>query len=174
MAMCLVGFWVKPPDTAVATLDVVNSEPVTPSQPPTEVTATCKSRSLIHAIVRWVIIGGATTVVTVLAIFAPGIIEQLKKSHSGSTSGSNSSSSDYPHTARSSHKSDRTLIRDYAECHYTHIRSIDIDSFTDGSYQVKIIMDSGPGYWGYKANTYTAKVDESAQQVTSWQLTASD
>ena len=97
------------------------------------------------------------------AVCILGIISKAndKETGSGGSGGSSSSHS-------SSHKSARSLIQDYARSHYGKIESIDIDSYTDGSYQVKIYSSSGYQDTGYKTATYKVSVDESAQEVTSW------
>ena len=83
--------------------------------------------------------------------------------------GSGGSGSHSSYGGSSHNKSARHLIEDYAHSHYGKIESIDIDNYTDGSYQVRIYSSAGYRDMGYKSATYKVSVDESAQAVTSWE-----
>lgn len=92
-----------------------------------------------------------------------------KTSTSTSTPHDSSDGGKYPSRPHTSHKSDRELIRDYAKAHYENIERLDIENYTDGSYQVQIYQSSGPGGLGYKSATYKVGVGSSEQQITSWE-----
>jgi hypothetical protein len=97
---------------------------------------------------------GVVVLIIVGVIFGP--------SHS-----SNNSSPSSGHST--SNKSARQLIREYAESQHGRRADIDIESgFAGGAYTVTV-----SDHENFHTYTYAVEVDEAAQRVTAWQLTAS-
>jgi len=77
-------------------------------------------------------------------------------------------SSDSSTTSSRSHKSARQLIRDRAESLYGRDADVTIDSgYAGGAFTVTVSQN-------FHTHTYAVEVDESAQKITAWQLTAGD
>jgi TM2 domain-containing membrane protein YozV len=73
----------------------------------------------------------------------------------------------------SSHKSARQLITDYAKDHYGRDADVEIEGgFAGGSYQVTVRtrVEGGTYDGGINRSSYTVTVDESAQQIKSWEM----
>lgn len=77
-------------------------------------------------------------------------------------------SSDSGSAGNHSHKSARQLIRDRAEALYGRDADVTIDSgYAGGAYTVTVSQN-------FHTYTYAVKVDEAAQEITMWKLTAND
>lgn len=78
-----------------------------------------------------------------------------------------------PKSSNTSHKSDNTLLKEYAKARHGNNAQVEIQGgFYGSSYQVivRVQIASGQYAGGYDRFSYTATVDSSSQRVTSWEL----
>jgi TM2 domain-containing membrane protein YozV len=95
-----------------------------------------------------------------------GIVAQAGNSKNDNSISSNSGYS----SSSSSHETARQLIKDKAKEEYS---GKNVDITVDGPYAGEAYTVSVEDHDDFKTYTYTAKVDEGAQEVTSWELTDS-
>lgn len=92
-------------------------------------------------------------------------LAEFEKKHADDNNSRSSSS-----VSGSSHKSARQLIRDRAEALHGRNADVTIDSgYAGGAYTVTI-----SDHDKFHTYTYAVTVDEAAQKITSWELTATD
>ena len=95
-----------------------------------------------------------------------GLISAAADKESGDSSGGGSHSS----YGGISHKTGRQLIQDRAQSQYGRNVDVTIDSgYAGGAYTVTIA-----DHEKFHTYTYAVTVDEAAQKITSWKLTAND
>jgi len=89
-------------------------------------------------------------------------------STAANTKSDNSTDGSFGSPASSSHESARQLIEDKAKEEYS---GKNVDITVDGPYASEVYTVSIEDHDDFKTYTYTAKADEGAQAVTSWELT---